>query len=373
MGGKACFEFLGKARADRFKKKSHFAKGDKEYILGSAKEAVRTRGKVTAVCEFFGISRPSWYGWKKKEETGTLENKKPIAKSYPKKISKEKEMQIVETAIQWLDVSSWYAVAILNGVCAMSVGKILKNYGLLTKEEEEKLKRGERSYEWLRKDVCWTIDTKEIKFNKCKLYLQILKDEYSRKPLGWCLGLKKDPGKIAELIKRVIKVLGRKPLIIKYDRGTEFNNRILKACLEEEQIIVLISPRHYPQFNSKHENGNKIVDKFIKRLEKKEKTAEGLKKAIEEAIDWEVNILPRMIFKGKTSRQVYDEAESYTEEDRVRLHEVLEKKRQEVMKQEENKKRDLLDLERICVVKSVVELKLCEVKTEGENANQLSA
>ena len=57
---------------------------------------------------------------------------------------------------------------------------------------------------------------------------------------------------------------------------------------------------------------------------------------VQEAVDFEANILPRMMFNGKTSREVYDSAKSYTEEEKkaflIRLlelkAEMAEKKEQ---------------------------------------------
>ena len=279
----------------------------------------------------------------------------------------------MDTYGKWYGVAGHYALGMLSGVSEGLVSKILKKYNLLTEEEEEKQKREEKSWAWLKKDMCWTIDTVEIKYRGRKVYLIIVDEEYSRKPLGYCLSLDKSGKTVKVFLEGLFTSLGKKPLIIKYDRGKEFNNKEVTKYLKSEGVIILASPRYYPRFNGKHERSNLIIRVFLKNRLKGRYSVEVLDEVIRLAMDWAANILPRRMFGGRTSKEVYDAGESYTEEDRRNLLEKIEEKRLKVDGEKEASRRDFLDWERKHVVESVVELNLCEVKSKGENANQLSA
>jgi len=65
--------------------------------------------------------------------------------------------------------------------------------------------------------------------------------------------------------------------------------------------------------------------------------------------------LPRNIFKGKTSGEIYKNAENYREEDRVLLINKINERIKEI--QEVKKPRwDKFDVQRKAVVKSVVDM-----------------
>ena len=346
--------------------------GAKKHILESTKEAVRAGGSVECASRFYGIAKSTWYEWEKEDKAGKIGEKKQVVSNHPKKLSDIVEQNILETAKKYLAISTRYAVGFLCGVSATAVGKVLRRFGLAGTKDEKKKDKPVMTYEWLKKDICWTIDTVFLKFKSFLIYLQVLRDEFSRMPLASCYSMTNSGREAAELVGQTIRTVKRRPLVVKHDRGPEFKGKEFEELLREECIVTLTSPGYYPKFNGKHERGNRVFGKLEKLYEGKDVGMFVFMAAVKEAIDFEANILPRMMFGGRTSREVYDGAESYSEEEKKAFFARLLEVKDEVERKKIQKKMDMLDVQRVCVVKSVVDTNLCEVRMR-KNANQLSA
>ena len=290
---------------------------------------------------------------------------------HPKKLSETVQQKVIEVAKKYLEISSRYAVGKICGVSATSVGKILRKYGLAGKKEEQKQDKPMQTYEWLRKNICWSIDAVRIKFKGWLLYLLVLRDEYARLPLSTSISMTNSAFDAAELVKQTIRALKVKPVMVKKDRGSEFKGSEFQDELREEGIVDFTGPGYYPKFNGKHERGNKIFAKLQKLFYGKDVGLLKFLETVKEAVDFEANILPRMMFNGKTSREVYDEAKDYTADERQAFLARLLEVKTENERKKEQLKNDMLDVQRICIVKSARDVNLLEVRMR-ENANQLS-
>lgn len=307
------------------------------------------------------------YVWKKREQEGRLANEKPVPKNIWWAISPEKETKVIALYEKFPEIATNYALGIKAGVSPSSAGRIKKRH--LPQELELAKETIEKKVcTWLKLHTCWSIDTIKMSTLEGWLYIQVLLEEYSRVILGWMASMENSADRAVILIEKATAVLGVKPLILKFDRGSEFKNSELKSLLEEKEITGLVSPRHYPGFNGKLERENQLIEKFLP--EKGGISIAETYKRLERAMYCLNHELPRRIFDGKTSAQIYSSGEKYTENER----EILKRKILEYQKEIEftkNPRWDKLDVERKAVVKSVVDLELCVVKTRTENANQL--
>jgi len=170
------------------------------------------------------------------------------------------------------------------------------------------------------------------------------------------------------LTNEAITTLGIKPLVLKFDRGSEFKNAEFMSLLEKHEITGLVSPKSYPKFNGKLERHNMFVEKFLPK--KGGASIEMVYECMDRAMYCLNYELPRRIFKGKTSAQVYAEGEMYGENEREGLKNMIVKHMKEI-ELTKNPRWDKLDVERKAVVKSVVDMKLCSLRSGEVNANQL--
>lgn len=265
------------------------------------------------------------------------------------------------------EIATHYMLGVKAGMSPSSAGRILNRNIFREIEVVEKIHE-EKTCDWLKLHACWSIDTIKYLTTEGWLYIQMLLEEYSRAELGWLACMSNTADKAVQLVEAAINILGVKPLILKFDRGSEFKNAEMKSLLAKKEIQGMVSPRHYPGFNGKRERGNQLIEKFLpeKGGISIAETYEHLERG-SHCINHE---LPRRIFNGKTSAQMYAEGEMYAENERETLKNMILKHQAEI-ELIKKPRWDKLDVERKSMVKSFVEMGLCKLTTRTVNANQL--
>ncbi len=260
-------------------------------------------------------------------------------------------------------------MAIKAGISPSSVAKIVYEY-FGPRKKQKAGKKEYKSVEWLKKHVSWALDTIKIRCEEGYVYVQLVFEEYSRCVLGWIMSYSNTGEKAKILLERVMNEQGIKPLVVKTDRGSEFQNEVLISYLKEKEILTMPSPGHYPLFNGKLERENQIFEKYLK-TEKGGLNYEKVYAKFERAI-YEINHeMPRRIFDGKTSAEVFKNGEIYKNEEK---HELIKKAENAIAEIEKQKipGLDKLDVVRKAVVKSVVDMGLCLIKSGEQNVNQFA-
>jgi transposase len=83
---------------------------------------------VKNFCEVIGKHRSLIYTWLGKDASGSLENKKPVAKTYPGKISEVKRAEVVT---EYFNLSGflgeWSLSKMVGGISASKTGEILRD------------------------------------------------------------------------------------------------------------------------------------------------------------------------------------------------------------------------------------------------------
>lgn len=313
------------------------------------------------------IARSLLYVWKKREQEGCLANEKPVPKNIWWALSPEKSARVMTLCKMFPEITTHYVLGVKAGMSSSSAGKILKK-NLPQEIEIVKQAYEEQTCDWLKVHACWSIDTIKYLTDEGWLYIQTLLEEYSRAELGWLASMSNTADHAITLVENAIEKLGVKPLVLKFDRGSEFKNAKLKGLLKKIGIQGMVSPRQYPRFNGKRERANQLLEKFLP-----EKGGISIAKTYER-LEWGTycinHELPRRIFKGKTSAQMYAEGEMYAENERETLKNMILKHRDEI-ELIKSPRWDKLDVERKSVVKSVVEMGLLKLTTRLVNANQL--
>jgi hypothetical protein len=278
--------------------------------------------------------------------------------------SRELKAQILSFVEDHKEIASCWVVGRKFSISPTTVWKILKE------ESVDKMKTAcaviaqysEPGWSnWQRIHACWSTDVLKIRFMGGWIYLQLLLEERSRLILGWKLSAELCGENSRDLIKAVIARIGMKPLVVKHDRGSEFINYVFLGYLEEQKIISLASPAHWAPFNGRMERTNRLVRRFTRLLERSYcTTLDELISAIERAVQEINDELPRRMFGGLTSREIYDQKEVYTEAEREYLVKKIFEE-QERIDGEYFLKGSELDRQRQAVLQSLQRMNVCEI------------
>jgi hypothetical protein len=310
-----------------------------------------------------GICKSSVHRWRKRKAAGCLENRKPAVKNIWWKTSQEKIQEMINYRNEHKEIATDCVVGLQFGISPTTVGKILAKIFKPVEQiaSNNLIIRVPVHILWQKINACWSTDHMYVKFMGSWLYLQLLLEEYSRLILGWKLSGELSGANSRALIEAVINRLGTKPLVLKHDRGAEFQNPEVQGFLSQSRIIPLPSPAHYAPFNGELERTNRLVRRFTRPLEKKiGTTLDELVPAIQRGAREINDYLPRRIFNGRTSREIYDQEEVYSEEQREYLVDRIFQEQARI----EGKyflKGSVLDKQRRTVVESLQRLNLCEV------------
>lgn len=263
-------------------------------------------------CEVIDKSRSLLYDWLGRD--GNLQNKKPAAKTYPTKISEVKETEVlVEYGNHHGLVGGGTIAGLVGGISPSKASAIIRERGSyireLAKELCEKIKNNH--YNFLRAHVCWSWDYMHVRVSQEWLYLQVLRDEYSRYVLGWILTGGVTGEQVVRFIGDTINKYRIKPLVIKRDNDIALRANLFGEFLRETSIIDLPSPGYYPKYQGHHERGNADFRKHLNYYELNPCTTYGEMEAeVERVADFINNKMPRTIFDGKTSAEIFNSSRS---------------------------------------------------------------
>jgi len=216
------------------------------------------------------------------------------------------------------EIATNYVAAKKTGISETSVRNIKRRYGAKPVESEVNIIKS--SYGWMKRNVCWSMDTMMIRFMGGWLYALLVIEESSRLLLSYKIAEQKQGIYARELLTKTVRELGAKPLVVKHDRGREFENEDFQTALKDEQIVSLPAPGYYAPFNSMAERTIRLVRRFTMPLEiRYDATLEEVDKALFRA-QREINYeLPRKMFNGRTSGAVYESTPDYDPPERERL------------------------------------------------------
>lgn len=262
------------------------------------------------------------YNWVKREKSGRLEDAKPIALTNPLTLGWQKVKEVLDYIENHAEIATNYVVSVKTGVSTGSVSKIRRKY--ITKPAPQEVSITKNHYGWLKRNVCWSIDTMMVRFKGGWLYAMLMVEETSRLLLSYRLCEQKLGIYAQELLLSTIIRLGIKPLVVKHDRGPEFKNDDFQSALLKQEILSLPSPGHYAPFNSILERSNRLVRKFTMPLEMGyDATLEQMERVLAKAQHDINRELPRKIFEGQTSQDIYDATLDYDESEREQLIETV--------------------------------------------------
>ena len=218
---------------------------------------------VTKATELLGVSRSSYYRWRKKtngnEDDMELRNLiQKIAIEFPaygyRRIT-------AEIRRRGHSVNHKKVLRLMREDNLLCVKRTFK---LVTTDSNHKY----RKYPNLLKDLevnrinqVWAADITYIRLQREYVYLAVIIDIFSRKCVGWELGRNLDAQLTLNALKKALK--DRKPLIHHSDQGVQYASREYVSCLEEHGIKISMSRKGNPYDNA-------FVESFIGTLKTEE-------------------------------------------------------------------------------------------------------
>jgi hypothetical protein len=277
---------------------------------------------IKGFCGVIRRARSMIYNWVQRAKSDRLEDAKPIALNNPLKLSWPKVKEVIDYIEKHGEIAANYVTAVRTGVSPSSVSNIRRKY--ITRPVEKEISIVKNHYGWLKRNACWSIDTMMVRFLGGWLYAMLMVEETSRLILSYRLCEQKLGIYASELLLNTMVRLGLKPLVVKHDRGREFVNDDFQQALQKHQILSLPSPGYYAPFNSITERNNRLVRKFTIPLEiRYDATLEEMERVFAKAQRDINHELPRKIFDGKTSQEIYDATPDYEESEREQLIETV--------------------------------------------------
>ena len=281
-------------------------------MILQAREKVREfSGNMSDFCSAIGRHRSLLYRWAGRK--GRLKDKKPLAKTYPTKISGQKRAEVIcEYSNNHGLLGGWSIAQNVGRISESKVREILREvrpYFLkYNKELEERIKNN--FYEFLKLHVCWSWDVLHLLVGGEKMYLHILREEFSRYILGRLLTASVSFKYVTGLIMETIEKYRVKPLVLKRDNDIELNPVAFSGFLNENEIADMPSPPYYPRYQAHHERGNRDIRECLHQCELDPCIIYG---EMLEKIDSSIEFLncrkPRMIFSGKTSAYMFENSQ----------------------------------------------------------------
>ena len=240
-------------------------------------EPERSGKSISDVCIAFGVSRATWYKWKRRYDTYGIDGLKNQSRK-PHNIKNLKATEELEKLVLELRLNNRFGPMRIRFRLKRKYGVSLGTktiYNLLKRHKLNvlavKLKRKYKRFEMKHPNELVQMDTKGpfyLKASRTKHYFIHVIDDCSRKVVSkWCN--RRTSEAALSVLKEWVKLHG-KPNKVMHDGGTEFTSTDFKNFLILNGIKDKQIPKGYPQEQGKVEAYNKIVISEFLQIELKD-------------------------------------------------------------------------------------------------------
>ena len=248
-------------------------------------EPERSGKSISDVCIAFGISRETWYKWKRRYDAYGVDGLKNQSRK-PHNIKNVKVTEELEKLVLELRLNNRFGPMRIRFRLKRKYGVSLGTktiYNLLKRHKLNvlavKLKRKYKRFEMKHPNELVQMDTKGpfyLKASRTKHYLIHVIDDCSRKVVSkWCN--RRTSEAAVSVLKEWVKLHG-KPNKVMHDGGTEFTSTDFKNFLILNGIKDKQIPKGYPQEQGKVEAYNKIVIAEFLQIEELKDEKDGAEK-----------------------------------------------------------------------------------------------
>ncbi len=248
-------------------------------------EPERSGKSISDVCIAFGVSRATWYKWKRRYDAYGIDGLKNQSRK-PHNIKNLKVTEELEKLVLELRLNNRFGPMRIRFRLKRKYGVSLGTktiYNLLKRHKlnvlSVKLKRKYKRFEMKHPNELVQMDTKGIfylKASRTKHYFIHVIDDCSRKVVSkWCN--RRTSEAALSVLKEWVKLHG-KPNKVMHDGGTEFTSTDFKNFLILNGIKDKQIPKGYPQEQGKVEAYNKIVISEFLQIEELKDEKDGAEK-----------------------------------------------------------------------------------------------
>ena len=248
-------------------------------------EPERSGKSISDVCIAFGVSRATWYKWKRRYDTYGIDGLKNQSRK-PHNIKNLKVTEELEKLVLELRLNNRFGPMRIRFRLKRKYGVSLGTktiYNLLKRHKLNvlavKLKRKYKRFEMKHPNELVQMDTKGpfyLKASRTKHYFIHVIDDCSRKVVSkWCN--RRTSEAALSVLKEWVKLHG-KPNKVMHDGGTEFTSTDFKNFLILNGIKDKQIPKGYPQEQGKVEAYNKIVICEFLQIEELKDEKDGAEK-----------------------------------------------------------------------------------------------
>ena len=248
-------------------------------------EPERSGKSISDVCIAFGVSRATWYNWKRRYDTYGIDGLKNQSRK-PHNIKNLKVTEELEKLVLELRLNNRFGPMRIRFRLKRKYGVSLGTktiYNLLKRHKLNvlavKLKRKYKRFEMKHPNELVQMDTKGpfyLKASRTKHYFIHVIDDCSRKVVSkWCN--RRTSEAALSVLKEWVKLHG-KPNKVMHDGGTEFTSTDFKNFLILNGIKDKQIPKGYPQEQGKVEAYNKIVISEFLQIEELKDEKDGAEK-----------------------------------------------------------------------------------------------
>jgi transposase InsO family protein len=245
----------------------------------------RSGETISDVCIAFGVSRATWYKWKRRYDTYGIDGLKNQSRK-PHNIKNLKVTEELEKLVLELRLNNRFGPMRIRFRLKRKYGVSLGTktiYNLLKRHKLNvlavKLKRKYKRFEMKHPNELVQMDTKGpfyLKASRTKHYFIHVIDDCSRKVVSkWCN--RRTSEAALSVLKEWVKLHG-KPNKVMHDGGTEFTSTDFKNFLILNGIKDKQIPKGYPQEQGKVEAYNKIVISEFLQIEELKDEKDGAEK-----------------------------------------------------------------------------------------------
>ncbi len=248
-------------------------------------EPERSGKSISDVCIAFGVSRATWYKWKRRYDTYGIDGLKNQSRK-PHNIKSLKVTEELEKLVLELRLNNRFGPMRIRFRLKRKYGVSLGTktiYNLLKRHKLNvlavKLKRKYKRFEMKHPNELVQMDTKGpfyLKASRTKHYFIHVIDDCSRKVVSkWCN--RRTSEAALSVLKEWVKLHG-KPNKVMHDGGKEFTSTKFKNFLNLNGIKDKQIPKGYPQEQGKVEAYNKIVISEFLQIEELKDEKDGAEK-----------------------------------------------------------------------------------------------
>lgn len=248
-------------------------------------EPERSGKSISDVCIAFGVSRATWYKWKRRYDAYGIDGLKNQSRK-PHNIKSLKVTEELEKLVLELRLNNRFGPMRIRFRLKRKYGVSLGTktiYNLLKRHKLNvlavKLKRKYKRFEMKHPNELVQMDTKGpfyLKASRTKHYFIHVIDDCSRKVVSkWCN--RRTSEAALSVLKEWVKLHG-KPNKVMHDGGTEFTSTDFKNFLILNGIKDKQIPKGYPQEQGKVEAYNKIVISEFLQIEELKDEKDGAEK-----------------------------------------------------------------------------------------------